>query len=137
MEQFVPVPISVYNSNIKKPTVVTKKELPSYQNEEKPTYQIESVKKDINKNLFAKADFLVDKVLSSPRIKLSTSNFLILDGMDTGVSLTDFAQTLKRKNAAVPDIYFTLLDAADITPSLVLNKNAKEKERGSWIPFKI
>ena len=137
MEQFVLVPISVYNSNIKKPTVVTKKELPSYQNEEKPTYQIESVKKDINKNLFAKADSLVDKVLSSPRIKLSTSNFLILDGTDTGVSLTDFAQTLKRKNAAVPDIYFTLLDAAEVTPSLVLNKNAKEKERGSWIPFKI
>ena len=137
MEQFVLVPISVYNSNIKKPTVVTKKELPSYQSEEKPTYQIESVKKDINKNLFAKADSLVDKVLSSPRIKLSTSNSLILDGTDTGVSLTDFAQTLKRKNAAVPDIYFTLLDAADITPSLVLNKNAKEKERGSWIPFKI
>ena len=137
MEQFVLVPISVYNSNIKKPTVVTKKELPSYQSEEKPTYQIESVKKDINKNLFATADSLVDKVLSSPRMKLSTSNFLILDGTDAGVSLTDFAQTLKRKNAAVPDIYFTLLDAADITPSLVLNKNAKEKERGSWIPFKI
>ena len=124
-------------TNIKKPTVVTKKELPSYQSEEKPTYQIESVKKDINKNVFAKADSLVDKVLSSPCIKLSTSNFLILDGTDTGVSLTDFAQTLKRKNAAVPDIYFTLLDAADIPPSLVLNKNAKEKERGSWIPFKI
>ena len=137
MEQFVLVPISVYDSNIRKPTVVTKKELPSYQSEEKPTYQIESVKKDINKNLFAKADSLVDKVLSSPHIKLSTSNSLILDGTDTGVSLTDFAQTLKRKNAAVPDIYFTLLDAADITPSLVLNKNAKEKERGSWIPFKI
>ena len=95
------------------------------------------MKKDINKNLFAKADSFVDKVLSSPRIKLSTSNFLILDGTDTGVSLTDFAQTLKRKNAAVPDIYFTLLDAADITRSLVLNKNAKEKERGSWVPFKI
>ena len=95
------------------------------------------MKKEFNKNLFAKVDSLVDKVLSSARIKLSTSNFLILDGTDTGVSLTDFAQTLKRKNAAVPDIYFTLLDAADITPSLVLNKNAKEKERGSWIPFKI
>ena len=94
MEQFVLVPISVFNSNIKKPTVVTKKELPSYQSEEKPTYQIESVEKDISKNLFAEADSLVDKVLSSPRIKLSTSYFLILDGTDTGVSLTDFAQTL-------------------------------------------
>ena len=91
MEQFVLVPISVYNSNMKKPIIVTKKELPSYQSEEKPTYQIEYVKKDINKSLFANADSLVDKVLSSPRIRLSPSNFLILDGRDTGVSLTDFA----------------------------------------------
>ena len=137
MEQIVLVPISVYSSNIKKPTVVTKKELPSYQSVEKLKYQIESLKKDMNKNLFAKADSLVDKVLSSPRIKLSTPNFLFLDGTDTGVPLTEFPQTLKRKNAEVPDIYFTLLDAADITPSLVLNKNAKEQERGSWVPFKI
>ena len=137
MEQFVLVPISVYNSKIKKTTVITKKGLPTYQSEEKPTYQIESVKKDINKSLFAKAYSLVDKVLSSPRIRLLPSNFLILDGRDTGVSLTDFAQTLKRKNAEVPDIFFTLLHAADITPSLVLKKNATEKERGSWVPFKI
>ena len=91
----------------------------------------------MNKNLFAKADSLVDKVLSSPRIKLSTPNFLILDGTDTGAPLTEFPRTLKRKNTEVPDIYFTLLDAADITPRLVLNKNAKEKERRSWVPLKI
>ena len=132
MEQFVLVPISVYNSNIRKPTVVTNKKLPTYQSEEKSTYQVESVKKDFNKNFFAKADSPVDKVLSSPRIKFSTSNFLILDGRDTDVSLTDFAQTLKRKNAEVPDNFFTLPDVADITASLVLNKNAEEKERGSW-----
>ena len=127
MEHFVLVPISMYTSNIKKPSIVTKKELPTYQSEEKPKYQIESVKKDINKSLFGKADSLVDKVISSPRMRLSPSNFLILGGGDTGVSLTDFAQTLKRKNAEVPDIFFTLLDAADITRRLVSNKNAKEK----------
>ena len=121
----------------KKPTVVTKKELTAYQSEEKPTYQIESVKKEINKNHFATADSPVDKALSSPRIKLSTSNFLILDGRHTGVSLTDFGQTMRLKKAEVPGIYFTLLDAADITPGLVLKKHAKEKERGSWVPFKI
>ena len=48
MEQFVLVPISGYNCNIKKPTVVTRKELPSYQSVEKLKYQIESVKKDMN-----------------------------------------------------------------------------------------
>ena len=95
------------------------------------------MKKDIIKNFFAQADSLIDKVLSSPRIKFSTSNVLILDGRDTGISLTDFTKTLKLRSAEVPDIYFTLLDAADIRPRLVLNKNAKEKEKGSWALFKI
>ena len=131
------LPISVYNSNFKKPTVVTKKELPTHQSEEKPTYQIESVKKDINEHLFAKAYSLVDEVLSSPRIKLSTSNFLIMDGRGNGVPLADFAETLKRKNAEVPDICFTLLDAADITTSLVLKENARQKEKGIWFPLNI
>ena len=89
----------------------------------------------MNKKLFSKADSLVDKILSCPRIKLSNSQTLILDGVETGIFLSDFVQQLRRKNADVPDIYFTLLDAAGITPTLILNQNAKAKERGSWVPF--
>ena len=48
--------------------------------------------------------------------------------METGISLLDFAQQLRRKNADVQDIYFTLLDAAGVSPTLVLNRNAKAKE---------
>ena len=62
---------------------------------------------------------------------------LILDGVETGIFLLDIAQQLLRKNADVPDIYFTLLDADGISPTLNLNQNAKAKERGSWVPFKI
>ena len=91
----------------------------------------------MNKKLFSKADSLVDKILSSPRIKLSNSQTLILDGVETGIFLSDFAQQLRRKNADVPDIYFTLFDAAGISPTLILTQNAKAKERGSWVPFKI
>ena len=91
----------------------------------------------MNKKLFSKADSLVDKILCCPRIKLSNSQTLILDGVETGIFLSDFAQQLRRKNADVPDIYFTLLDAADISATLILNQNAKAKERGSWAPFKI
>ena len=57
--------------------------------------------------------------------------------MNTGVFLSDFAQQLGRKNADVPDVYFTLLDAAGVSPIMVLNQNAKAKETGSWVPFKI
>ena len=75
--------------------------------------------------------------MSCPRIKLSNSQSLALDGVETGFFLSDFAQQLRRKNADVPDIYFILLDAAGIFPTLILNQNAKAKERGSWIPVKI
>ena len=92
---------------------------------------------EINKKLFSKADTLVDKILSSPRIKLSNSETLILDGVEIGIFLSNFAQQLRRKNGDVPDIYFFLLDAAGISPTLILNQNAKNKERGSWVPFKI
>ena len=37
------------------------------------------------------------------------------------------------KKRDVPDIYFTLVDAAGIPPSLVFNQNAKAKDRGSWV----
>ena len=133
MEQFVLVPASVYYKSVS----VTKQELPKYKAEQPPTYQIDSLKKEVNKKLFCKADSLVDKILSCPRIKLSNSQTIILDGVDTGVLISDFTLHLRRKNADVPDIYFTLLDAAGISPSLVFNQNAKAKDRGSWIPFKV
>ena len=136
MDQFVLVPASVYNKSLITLSV-TKQKLPKYQPSQNPTYQIDSLKKEKNKKLFSKADSLVDKILSCPRMKLSNLQTLIFDGVESGVFLSDFAQQLRRKNADVPDIYFTLLDAAGISPTLILNQNAKAKERGSWVPFKI
>ena len=136
MGQFVLVPASVYNKSLITQSV-TKQELPKYQPSQNPTFQIDSLKKEINKKLFSKADSLVDKILSCPRIKLSNSLTLFLDGVETGIFLSDFAQQLRRKNADVPDIYFTLLDAAGLSPTPILNQNAKAKERGSWVLLKI
>ena len=132
MEQFVLVPASVYNKSAQS---VTKQELPKFKAEQPPTYQIDSL--NLNKKLFGKADPLIDKILSCSRIKLSNSQTISLDGVDTGLIISDFTLQLRRKNADVPDIYFTLLDAAGISPSLVFNQNAKAKDRGSWIPFKV
>ena len=136
MEQFVLVPASLYNKSLITHSV-TKQEHPKYQPSQNPTYQIDSLKKEINKKLISKTDSLVDKILSCPRIKLSNAQTLILDGVETGIFLSDFAQQLRRKNADVPGIYLTLLDAAGISPTLILNRNAKAKERGSWVRFKI
>ena len=136
MEQFVPVPASVYNKSVTTQSVA-KQELPKYKTEQPPTYQIDSLKRDINKKLFGKADTLIDKSLSCYRVKLSNSQTITLDGVDTGVLISDITQHLRRENAEVPDIYFTLLDAALISPSLVFNQNAKAKVRESWVPFKV
>ena len=102
-----------------------------------PTYQVDSLKKEIIKKVFSRADSLVDKILSCPRIKLSNSQTLISDGVETGNSLLDFPQQLRRRNADIPHIYFTLLDAAGVSPTLIVNQNVKAKERGSWVPFKM
>ena len=136
MEQFVLVLASVYKKSVTA-QAVTKQELPKYKAEQPPTYQIYSLKRDIKKKLFGKADRLIDKIFSCSRIKLSISQTIILDGVDTGVLISDFTLHLRRKNVDVPDIYFNLLDAAGISPYLVFNKNATAKDRGSWIPFKL
>ena len=119
----------MYNKNLKG-EAVAKQELPNYQPLQNPTYQIDSLEKEINKKLFAKADSLVDKILSCPRIKLSYLQSLFLYGVVTGSLLSDFPQQLRRKKADVPDIYFALLDAAGLSPTLILNQNDKTKERG-------
>ena len=136
MKQFVLVPLSVYISS-NTPTIVTKQELPNYKPEQTPTYHKDTFRKEINQQLSTSASPLVNKILESPRVKLSNSNTLILDGIDAGVLLKDFAQRLKRKNVPIPDIYFTLFDAASITSNLVVNSHAKGRERGARIPFKI
>ena len=102
MEQFDLVPASVYNKSAQS---VTKQELPNYKAEQPPTYPIDSL--NLNKKLFGKADTLIDKTLSCSRIKLSNSQTINLDGVDTGVLISDFTLHLRRKNADVPDIYFT------------------------------
>ena len=108
---------------------VTKQELPKYKAEQLPTYQIDSLKRDINKKLFGKADTLKDKILSCSRFKLSNSQTIILEDVYIGVLMSDFTLHLRRKNVDVPDLYFTLLDTAGISPSLVFNQNAKAKEK--------
>ena len=132
MEQFCLVPLSVYDKSMTTQSA-TKQELPKYKPEQPPTYRIDSLKRSINKKLFGKTDTLMDKILSCSRIKVSNSQTTFLDVVDTGVLISDFTLHLRRKNVDVPDIYFTLLDAAGISPSLVLIRMPKLKieEAGS------
>ena len=79
----------------------------------------------------------IDLILNSPRIKISQSDNIIVDNRDTKESIVDFVCALRQKNTNFPDIYFTILEATHIPPKLVINKNAKAKDRGTWVHFKI
>ena len=108
MEQFVLVPASVSGKSVTTQSV-TKQELPKYKAEQPPLYQIDSIKRDINRKLFRKADSLIDKILSCSRIKLSNSQTISLDGVDTGVLISDFNSTFasKKRRRSRHLLYFT------------------------------
>ena len=123
----------MYNTKILNSRAVRKQELPKNQTEQNFAYGTGSLRTEVNKRLFAKGDSLVDKILSCPPIKPSNSQTLLWDGVETGVLLSVFAQQFYRKNADVPDIHLTLLDAAVISPTLQTKMpQPKREEAGSF-----
>ena len=131
MEQFVLVPVSVYNNKSLNTQSITRRETPKYQFDQTPTYSIGSLKTEINKKFFARADSSVNNVLAFPRIKLLKSKTLFLDRVEIGVLLPHLAQQPHRKNENVPNIYFISIDTARLSPTSVLHQNAKTKESES------
>ena len=130
MEKFVLVPLSAYNSSNNR-TVVTKQELSKYKPEQTPTYHKHTLKNEYNQQLSTTASPLVNKILESPRIKLSNSNNLILDGIETGVLLKDFAQRLKRKIVTIADIFILLyLTQPASLPTLLSTVIQRVKKEG-------
>ena len=103
MEQFGLVPLSVYNCS-NNPTIVTKQELPKNKTEHTPTYDKDTFKKEVRQQLNTSASPLINRILASPYIKLSNSNSLIIDRIETGVLSKDFSKHLRRKNVLVADI---------------------------------
>ena len=136
IEQIVLDRASVYNKGLNTLSV-TKQEFPKYQALPNPRYQTESLKREINKNLFANADSLVNRNVFCSRIRISKMHTSFLDGVETRALLSDFAQQLRRKNADNPHSYFTLLNDAAISPTLSLNQNVWAKKRMKWVLFGI
>ena len=82
IEQNVLVAASLYKMNLNTQSVL-KQKLPKDQHLKKYTNQIISASEEINKKFFAKADYLVDKLLTCLRIELSKLQTLTLDGVET------------------------------------------------------
>ena len=135
MDQFVLISYSIYQLE----STLPKKKLEQKQEKEEfVPKDFDSIYSAVNAKLKTSNNKqLIDLVLNSPRTRLSKSENIILDYRDTKESIVDFVCALKRKNPNFPDIYFNILEVTQIPPKLVKNKNAKEKARGTWRPFKI
>ena len=106
--------------------------------EENGSKNFDSVYSALNARLKTiKNKHIVEIILNSPRIKLSQSDNIILVNRNTKESFVDFVCALKRKNTNFSDFYFTILEATQLPPKFVLNKNAEAKDRGTCISFKI
>ena len=136
MDQFVLTPYSIYQSQstLPKKTKLEQKQ----EKEEIAPKNFDSIYSAVNAKLKQSNNkHLIDLIFNSPRIRLSQSENIIIDNRDTKESIVDFVCALKRKNTDFPDFYLTILEATQIPPKHVVNKNAKAKDRGTWIPFKI
>ena len=89
-----------------------KEQLPKFQVDQNPVYDIDSLKQEINKNLLAKADSLVDKLLSCPGIMLSNSQTSIMDGVESRVLMPTLLNNCVVKTKTFQNfalLYLTLL----------------------------
>ena len=135
MDQFDLIPQQLYNQKIR----LSPQRLDKYnEKQDSVSKNLETVYRKVNaKTKCSSNESLINEILNSPRIKLSLSDSILLDGRDTNVAFVDFVYALMRKNVKSPDIYYTILDSIGLNPHKTINKDAKSKERGSWIPFQI
>ena len=136
MDQFVLIPYSIYQSQstLPKKTKLEQKQ----EKEEIVPKNVDFFYSAVNAKLKTSNNkHIIDLIFNSPRIRLSQAENILLDNRDTKETIVDFVCALKRKNADFPDIYFTILEATQIPPKFVASKNAKAKDRGTWIPFRI
>ena len=112
MEQFVLIPQQLYEQKFKLKVYKLDK------SEEKVNFvpqNLDPLHKEFSTNTKSfKNESVVDQILKCPRIKLSLSDSILMDGRDTNVEFTDLIYALKRKNTEFSDTYYTILDATGV-----------------------
>ena len=61
------------------------------------------------------------EIYENKRLKISLSNTIIVDNVDTGVDMKTFLHSIKLKNAPVVPNYFLILKVLNLRPHLVKN----------------
>ena len=107
MVQFVLIPQQLYDQKIR----LSPQRLDKYnENQDSDPKNLETVYRKVNaKTKSSSNESLINEILNSPRIKLSLSDSILLDGTDTNVAFVDFVYALKRENVDCPDIFTQFL----------------------------
>lgn len=141
MEQFVLVPVSSWHSKpptadpIKQPEIIKEQESTKVLTPTTASLP-KTLQNTLSKNKNSKK--ILQKVYNEPRVQLSSSGTLVLDGNDTNMKFETFIKSLqstKKQENKLEDFNLTLLDILKIDPSSVRNTHVKQESRGNWTPF--
>ena len=72
------------------------------------------------------------EIYENKRLKISLSNTIIVDNVDTGVDIKTFLHSIKLKNAPVDPNYFLILKVLNLRPHLVKNNILRTQYGADW-----
>ena len=75
------------------------------------------------------------EIYENKRLKVSLSNTIIVDNVDTGVDIKTFIHSIKLKNATVDPNYFLILKVLNLRPHLVKNNILRTQYGSDWFNY--
>ena len=75
------------------------------------------------------------EIYENKRLKISLSNTIVVDNVDTGVDIKTFLHSIKLKNAPVDPNYFLILKVLNLRPHLVKNNILRTQYGSDWFNY--
>ena len=75
------------------------------------------------------------EIYENKRLKISFSNTIIVDNVDTGVDKKSFLHSIKMKNAPFDPNYFLILKVLNLRPHLVKNNILRTQYGSDWFNY--
>ena len=75
------------------------------------------------------------EIHENKRLKISLSNTIIVDNVDTGVDIKTFLHSIKLKNAPVDPNYFLILKVLNLRTHLVKNNILRTQYGSDWFNY--
>ena len=75
------------------------------------------------------------EIYENKRFKISLSNTIIVDNVDTGFDIKTFRHSIKLKNAPVDPNYFLILKVLNLRPHLVKNNILRAQYGSDWFNY--